>query len=252
MAHVLMTVALAALSVGGWGPSLGAPAAERSWLDVESRIQYGYFTEDSRSLNSLSAQISSGGPQDRLKSYYAGLLAYRQALLSLDSNRGQALDQAERCVASLDQALELSREFAEALALQSVCLDMLHSLKPWPTPFSSSRSSALMEKALQLAPKNPRVLLLDAVGDLERSRRSSSDKERTFGKLKKAVAAFEQERQDVDRIPGWGAADAYMFLARGYLDRGDALAARDALERALLIAPDFAQARRLISRITSG
>ena len=53
-------------------------------------------------------------------------------------------------------------------------------------------------------------------------------------------------------IPGWGAAEAYMWLGRCYLGKGDVLPARDALERALLIAPEFAQARRLLSSITSG
>jgi Tfp pilus assembly protein PilF len=56
----------------------------------------------------------------------------------------------------------------------------------------------------------------------------------------------------VDRTPGWGAAEVYTYLGRGYLGRGDMLAARDALERALLIAPDFALARRLLARITAG
>jgi Tfp pilus assembly protein PilF len=69
-------------------------------------------------------------------------------------------------------------------------------------------------------------------------------------KLKKAAVAFEAERQGMDRTPGWGAAETYAYLGRGYLEQGDVLAARDALERALLIAPDFALARRLLQKIT--
>jgi len=53
-------------------------------------------------------------------------------------------------------------------------------------------------------------------------------------------------------VPGWGAAEGYTWLGRCYLDSGDALAARDALERALLIAPEFGRARRLLASITSG
>jgi Tfp pilus assembly protein PilF len=56
----------------------------------------------------------------------------------------------------------------------------------------------------------------------------------------------------VERTPGWGAAEAYTYLGRGYLERGDVLNARDALERALLIAPDFAMAKRLLTKITTG
>jgi Tfp pilus assembly protein PilF len=53
-------------------------------------------------------------------------------------------------------------------------------------------------------------------------------------------------------VPGWGAAEAYVYLAKCQLDRGATLEARDALERALLIAPELAEARRLMKKITSG
>ena len=53
-------------------------------------------------------------------------------------------------------------------------------------------------------------------------------------------------------VPGWGAADAFTSLAQDYLTRGDAVAARNVLERALLVAPEFAQARRLMAEIVSG
>jgi tetratricopeptide (TPR) repeat protein len=148
--------------------------------------------------------------------------------------------------------LQAQKDFADALALQAACLGMLAELKPWRVPFAGPRSSTQIHKALQLAPRNPRVLLLDAIGDYERPKSPGGDTDRAIGKFKKAVAAFEAEREGLDQVPGWGAAEAYTFLARSYLDRGDAIAARDALERALLIAPEFLQARRLMTRITGG
>ncbi len=95
------------------------------------------------------------------------------------------------------------------------------------------------------------MLLLDAVGAFERAP-NGEDKERAVGKLKKAIAALEDEREDIVHVPGWGLAEAYAYLGRIYLDRGDTVAARDALERALLAAPEFGQARRLMTKITSG
>src|SRR5438094_97748 len=49
-----------------------------------------------------------------------------------------------------------------------------------------------------------------------------------------------------------GAAEAYELLARDLLDHGETLGARDALEHALLLAPEFSQARRLMAQIISG
>lgn len=252
------------LAVVAAGSGAGVRAADTSWLDIESRIQYGYYTEDGRALHNLMEPLVSGDQHDRLKSYYAGLLAYRLSLLAAaehspvrgkpppDGNSARARQMAELCVTSLDRALQLQSDFADALALQSACLGRLaeaHSLK---APLAGSKRAAQMRKALQLAPKNPRVLLLDAGGDYEHSKVLGGGAGETCGKLKKAVAAFEAERTDLDQVPGWGAAEGYVWLARCYLDREDAVAARDALERALLIAPPFAEARRMLARITSG
>src|SRR3979490_2637998 len=67
------------------GPAAGVRAADTSWLDVESRIQYAYFTEDARALRNLEP-LASGDPGDRFKGYYAGLLAYRLTLLATADN----------------------------------------------------------------------------------------------------------------------------------------------------------------------
>jgi len=217
-------------------------------MDVEGRIQYAFYTEDTHALADIADQlVRDEAPEGALRNYYAGLANYRLALLLSARDKVRARDAIERCAANLDRAVKAEPEFAAGLALQSACLRTLSSLKPW-SPLAGSKSAGQMEKAVKLAPKDPRVLLL---GALESGEGATID-EPSLTKLKKAAAAFESERQGMDRTPGWGAAEAYTYLGRGYLDRGDVLAARDALERALLIAPDFALARRLLSKITSG
>jgi tetratricopeptide (TPR) repeat protein len=252
------------------GASATAPAPETHWLDVESRIQYGYFTEDLRGLRNLAEALNVDDSHDVLKSYYLGLLAYRLILLSealadkapsaephgkpagkADQSGSETRQSAERCVSSLDHALKERGDFADALALQSVCLGRLAELSSWRAPFAGKKSATQLRKALQLAPKNPRVLLLDAIGEYERSKVPEGTP-RPCEKFKSTAAVFDAERADVDQVPGWGAAEAYMWLGRCYLGNGDVVPARDALERALLIAPEFAQARRLLTSITSG
>jgi len=233
--------------MSAWGR--GAVA---NWPDLESRIQYGYYTEDVRSLTSVAEQLAADGAEDALRSYYSGLANYRLALLNTEADKGRAKGNVQKCVSSLDDALHLRKNFADALALQSACLDMLAGLEAWRAPLAAGKSGAQIEKARHLEPKNPRVLLFDAIGDYDRPSAPVADKERVLGKFKKVAAAFDDERADVEHVPGWGAAEAYMYLARCYLDRGDTLSARDALERALLIAPEYGQARRMMSKFTSG
>jgi len=227
-------------------------AAEMNWGDIESRIQYAYFTEDVRSIRGVLEVLAPADSADPSRSYYAALANYRLLLLTVTSDPAHAKEPAERCVSNLDRALQARQDFAEAFALQAACLDSLATLQPWRAPFAASKSGTQLERARHLAPANPRVLLLNAVGDYERQRTTPADKDRALEEFKRAALAFEAERQQEEHVPGWGAAETYVYLARCYLDRGEALGARDALERALLIAPEFAQARRLMARITAG
>jgi hypothetical protein len=243
-----LAIAVALLPTSGWG-------AETNWLDVESRIQYGYYTEDPRALAGVMELLAPSEAESASKRYYAGLANYRLTQLTVARDKGRAKETAKACVDNLDQALSLQKaqqESADALALQSACLDMLAGLEAWRTPFAASKSGSQIAKARHLAPKNPRVLLLDAAEAYERPKGSAADADQALRGFKQAAAAFEAERQEIEHAPGWGAAEAYVYLAKCQLDRGATLAARDALERALLIAPEFAEARRLMTKITSG
>jgi hypothetical protein len=222
------------------------PAAESQWLDVEARIQYGFYTEDARSLTDVIDRLS--GPDagnDPLVHYYIGFANYRLATVLAARDKTRAREASARCVSRLDEAVRSKVNVASGLALQSACLRELSNLTPWK-PLAKPKSNGHMDKAVKLAPKDPRVLLLQALENGDSGKLDST----AVARLKKAAAAFEVERQDVERTPGWGAAETYAYLGRGYLDQGDILAARDALERALLIAPDFALAKRLMTRIT--
>jgi hypothetical protein len=146
----------------------------------------------------------------------------------------------------------MRQDWADALALQGACLGLLAELTPLRAPLAGARSRAQLAHALELEARNPRVLLLDGSA-LERPRSGvAAAKARACAEFAAAVEAFEAARPRADRVPEWGPAEGYTFRARCDLERGDAAAARDALERALLIAPDFQLARRLMARITSG
>jgi tetratricopeptide (TPR) repeat protein len=227
-------------------------AAEINWGDIESRIQYNYYVEDRRALENLADALGSSTAADPLRRYYAALVNYRISLLTIDGRPDEARTSVDKCVTNLDDLLRVKADFPDALALQAACLGMLTTLRPLRSPLSSPKSTHQFDKAFSLAPRNPRVLLLDAVGEYDRPALYGGSRDRAFVKLQKAVEAFEAERLGIEPVPGWGAADAYAFLARGYLEKGDAIGARGAIEHALLLAPEYALARRLLTRITSG
>src|SRR5215470_12828981 len=103
-----------------------ARADQVAWRDIESRIQYGYYTEDSGALRKLEELVAAGDAHDKLRGYYGGLLAFRRAQLAAPGGAaaqgGTPAQYAQRCVSELDSSLALEAEFAEALALRAACL----------------------------------------------------------------------------------------------------------------------------------
>jgi hypothetical protein len=235
----------------------GAFAQENPWRDIESRIQYGYYTEDAPALRKLTEAVAAGEANDKLRGYYGALLAWRLAQLTAQGVAGgpkgvSAAQLAQRCIDEADSALALDADFAEALALRSACLAAPLENGGGFAPIAGHRARRDLERALQLAPRDPRVRLIEAMSDYELSASKGGNKERALGELRQTVAAFEAERRENEPLPGWGAAEAWLLLGRDLMDHNDPVGARDALEHALLLAPEYRQARALMSKITAG
>jgi hypothetical protein len=233
-----------------------AHADDTVWRDTEARVQYGYYTEDARALTNVAEALGSSDSHDKLRGYYAALTNWRLALIAAQSpaavrgaNTAQLL---QRCVHEIDPVLEAQADFADGLALRAACALTPTGGANLHVPFTGPKPARDLERAYALAPKNPRVLLVEALSDYLQGTSAGGNKERALTKLRAATAAFEVERAGPEPLPGWGAADAYLYSGRDLLDHGDAVGARDALEHALLLAPDYAQARRLMAKIASG
>jgi hypothetical protein len=224
-------------------------AAETDWRDIESRVQYAWYTEDARDLASVENRVRELPVADPKRSYYLALIQMREAQMTADVAAGGRA--AGGCIDSADEVLAARPTDAEGLALQSFCMDLRSRSRPFDVPFAGSRSRAQMQRALQLAPADPRVRLLAAQLAYAGSK-TTAERAKQLAPFQAAVDAFEMERQGLERIPGWGAAEAWQGLAQVYLDRGDAIAARSALEHALLLMPDYKSAHRLLNHIVTG
>jgi len=258
LAHSLL--ASAALGLLGAGlVAQPAAAADTDWRDVESRIQYAWYTEDARDLANVAAHVTGLSSADPLRNYYLALTQLHEAQLALVATTASdgavkpaAVGQAAgACISSADEALAARPTDAEVLALQSLCMELRSQARSLDVPFAGSRGRAQMQRALQLAPRNPRVRLLAAQLSFAAAR-SNEERTELLGTFQSAVDAFELERQGLERVPAWGGAEAWQGLAQIYLDRGDAIAARAALEHALLLVPDYTSAHRLLNHILTG
>jgi tetratricopeptide (TPR) repeat protein len=220
--------------------------------DAAARIQYAWYTGDARELQSaltdmegLEAPANAQG----LRAYHLAYGRWRLAQLhvqaaaggSSQSARAQATNAAQACARHAQEAVAADARNADAYAIQAVCpsyaatsAGALRSGRREGRP--SCRTGAL-RTANALEPGNPRVLL---IGRLCMDEPASPDD------LRKVVEAFESAPPRTSRAPDWGHAEALALLGQSYLTSGDAVAARDALERALVIAPDYREAQELL------
>jgi tetratricopeptide (TPR) repeat protein len=223
------------------------PAQELDLEDFEARADYGYFTEDATGLRNLirdaRASLEKGG--DVEGAHYALAFAqYRLGQVLAPKDQAAAAVAMASCIDEFGKTPE-SGASAEDNVLQAACHGQLAQLRTLTALLNSRLSVTRLEKARKLDARNPRLALIDAQEALRRG-----DKASALIRLKTATTLFEAA-ESARFAHAWGQADAWALLGSGLLEKGDTLAARSAIERALLIAPEYAMARRLLTRVSA-
>jgi Flp pilus assembly protein TadD len=235
------------LAVGLCAAGPGALAQDLDPQDLENRIDYAYLTEDATALRNLirssEEALAKGVPTSEMH-YLLGFAHYRLGKVLAAKDEANAVKALSKCVDEVDETTEADEQFAEGYALEAACLGQLSGLGGMTARINGPKSASRLDKALKLAPKNPRVALVDGLSD-----HRNGDKARALNKLRRAAELFDQSAQNPAAMPRWGHADAYAALGRSLLETGDTLGARNAVERALIIAPEFAVAKRLLAQV---
>lgn len=219
--------------------------------DAAARLQYAFFTRDTRAIEELISLIEGYEANESLAATKAYDLAYGHWKLA-QVHAGAAAQQkstiaaaaARKCAQSARDASDLEERWAEAHALEAVCTGMPQGVFSIVgiSGGACARSKPL-RTALSLAPDNPRVLLIEALCNAHEAVDAA-----TVERWKKVVEAFASAPVARRGTPDWGHAEALTLLGDTYLKRGDALAAREAIERALVLAPDYQTAQTLLEQ----
>jgi tetratricopeptide (TPR) repeat protein len=151
--------------------------------------------------------------------------------------RSAASKAAAACARSAQDATKVDARLAEAYAIEAICSEMTARVVD-----EDCTKHKAFRKAQTLAPGNPRVMLIEAQCAAADQAESSASIER----LRRVVQAFETARPSRPGQPDWGYAEALVLLGQAHIQRGDSLAARDLIERALVIAPDYRKAREML------
>ncbi len=241
-------------SLAGVGLLATARAADlEQLLDARARTQYSYYagaaSDIEASIEALE-RVKTDPIWADLAHYYVAYANYRLAQLTLD-DKDAAAGRLNQCVDEAKPATRNPDIAAEAYALQSACLGLKASVRPLMAVYYGPNAGRKIKKALKLDPDNPRVVLLDAVNDYYRPRAVGGNKQRAFEKFNRAAELYGEAQTPRAGYPDWGEAETQAYLGNYYLDREDAIRARNAFEQALLIAPDYKWVQQMLPRLAA-
>jgi hypothetical protein len=205
-----------------------APSAEL--LDLAARVHYGYYHAELRAIDAaLTALDRLSDSPDVL--YYRDFAALRRAQLGGADRAG--LERLRACAErSVPPELD-KRAAAEVWVLAAACAQV-------------GGDAGRREPELD----NPRIALVEAWALERASSDDAPQPEAVAAKLAAVVDAFDAWAPSLDD-PDWGHAEALTALAATALARGQARTARDLIERALLLAPDYRAALDLRTALQS-
>lgn len=264
---------VAALALAGAAAFSDIASAQEAtdWADVEGRVQYAYYTNDARALNGVLATLKPKEVEGEkesaddlvMRSYFRALAQYRIAQVLAPTKKGDAKDAIDDCHDEVDNGVTAlpkvppgldetdanRQKRAELYALATACTLAGREMSTMPF-FGGGRIGSRIEDAVKLEPKNPRVRLVETLAQFDRAGKDEKQKAAALAKLRTVAQMFEAARAAASSTPEWGAAETYAFLGRALYEQRDVVGAREALERSLLIAPDYAFPRKLMSQIT--
>lgn len=195
-------------------------------LDLAARIHYSYYHAELRTLEVAQASL------DRLSDspevlYYRDFAALRRAQLGrLDRT---AIERIDDCM-QRDVAAGVAKRFAaEAWVLAAACALVAGD---------EDRREEALTMARGFDEDNPRIALVEAWALERAAAADATRREALREKLTAVVAGFEAWAPSIDD-PDWGHAEALTALAASALEQGQVRVARDLIERALFLAPDY-------------
>jgi hypothetical protein len=182
--------------------------------------------------------LSVAEPKNALLHYWVAAADWRVApLLMSDANKPKGKRWVQEGIDRASKAYELDPKFAEALALRC-------GLQGMYLQFDSSQMMKLgiqmegdMAHAKGLAPKNPRVALLDGINTLYKPGFVGGGAGNAIKKFAESAELFASETVADPAAPDWGKDDVHVWNGRAEIKTNDLAAARASYQKALAANP---------------
>ena len=161
-------------------------------------------------------------------------------------DKGALLDHLNLAIEHMEKSTEKKKDFADAYALMASFTGIKAGLQRLKAMFLGPKADRLMDKAYELEPNNPRVVLMRAISDLNKPKFFGGDKERAMQGLKKAQELAAAEKLSDPTLPSWGEPHAHAWMGSAQMSQGDYAAAKISLEKALSLEPNYGWVTRVL------
>jgi len=242
---LLAATALLALAA----PLQGQLSGAARWADtVQRTLDAAVMRGDVdavRAAKALADRALLAFPDDGLLLHYQGTAIWREAQLrNARGDEDEAKLLFERSIAVLQRSAA-ARPLAETQSIISSSYGSLAGGGAIAGMRNGPRANDAEDRARELGPQNPRVLLLAAISAWYKPAAFGGGKDKARAALTQALAAFERERVEAP-LPSWGHAEAYAWLGQFEAASNNRDAARRAYQRALELAPEYTWVSRAL------
>ena len=190
-------------------------------------------------------QLANDPAVGRMALYYAAWTEWALAASQVQAGKtDEAIRTGERVVAFARRALQRDEHDPEVITMLVNGLIVVAVLDRPRLPSLAPEVARLRRRAIELAPANPRVVMMDAGMIFNNPPEYGGGREKGLARWLEAMELFEREERSpaADPLrPRWGRPLAYGWLADLYLrlEPPQQDKARDAANTALKMRPDF-------------
>jgi tetratricopeptide (TPR) repeat protein len=233
---MLMTLLLAA--------ALSSPALatdSHTLVAAQQLLQSGMNHGDPGPMLKARGQflgLLAAEPGAALLHYWVAVADWRVVPMLAGKDRQGAQRYCEEGLLQCDAALKADPRLAEALAVKAGLQGLAINFNGAAAITLGPALRANMGRAVEMAPANPRIRLIDGINTLHMPDFFGGGADKALEKLKLASTLFAAESLADSTAPRWGGDDALLWAGRCAMTLRDFAAARDFFQQALDRNPD--------------
>lgn len=220
----------------------GIPALAQDGGDLQAQILYAWQSGDMNRLQSLRQSLQERAQGDHASinvRYHLAHADYRIALLRQSLHQSDAARPLQDCVDQLSGLLRSDPASAEAMILEAACYVQMAPLRRLQSTYMYLRARQRLARAEEILPGNPRAALVGAKLRLQEAKPIGPISD----ELIRVARLFDGTDSTNPDAPGWGHAEAFLMLGHALRVQGNLFEARNWIEKALIVAPDYKAAR---------